>query len=39
LENGEYTAEITFETQRPDVPSENIVQMEPVSQSISFIKK
>lgn len=39
LENGEYTAEITFETQRPDVPSENIVQMEPVSQSISFTKK
>jgi hypothetical protein len=39
LQNGEYTAEITFETQRPDVPSENIVQMEPVSQSISFTKK
>jgi len=39
LENGEYTAEINFETQRPDVPTENIVQMEPVSQSISFTKK
>ncbi|WP_445665812.1 hypothetical protein [Fodinibius sp. AD559] len=39
LENGKYTAEITFETQRPDVPSENIIQMEPVSQSISFTKK
>ncbi len=39
FENGEYSAEITFETQRPDVPSENIVQMEPVSQSINFTKK
>ena len=39
LENGEYTAEITFETQRPDVPSDDIIQMEPVSQSISFTKK
>ncbi len=39
LENGEYTAEITFETQRSDVPSDNIIQMEPVSQSISFTKK
>ena len=33
-----YTAEITFETQRPDVPSDKIIQMEPVSRSISFTK-
>jgi len=39
LESGAYTAKITFETQRPDVPSEKIIQMEPVSQSISFTKK
>ena len=39
LEDGRYNAQITFETQRPDVPKENIVQMEPVSRSISFSKE
>lgn len=39
LEDGTYNAQITFETQRPDVPKEDIVQMEPVSRSITFTKE
>jgi len=39
LSGGDYTATITFKTQRPDVPSEDIVQMEPVTRSLSFTKE
>ncbi len=39
LEEGEYTAEISFESQRPDVARENIIQMEPVTNSISFSRE
>ncbi len=39
LEDGTYNAQITFETQRPDVPKEDIVQMEPVSRSITYTKE
>ena len=38
LEDGTYNAQITFETRRPDIPEEDIVQMEPVSRSISYTK-
>ena len=36
LEGGDYRAEITFRTQRPDVPRDKIIQMEPVTRSLSF---
>ena len=39
LENGTYNASVTFETRRPDVPKEDIVQMKPVSRSISYTKE
>lgn len=39
LDEGKYTAEISFESQRPDVARENIIQMEPVSNSISFSRE
>ncbi|GAA5521478.1 hypothetical protein LQ318_06985 [Aliifodinibius salicampi] len=39
LDEEEYTAEISFESQRPDVARENIIQMEPVSNSISFSRE
>jgi len=39
LEDGSYEAQITFETRRPDIPQEDIVQMEPVSRSISYTKE
>ena len=39
LEDGTYNITVTFETRRPDVPREDIVQMEPVSRSISYTKE
>lgn len=36
LPAGTYTAEVTFETQRSDVSSDNIVKMQPVSTSTEF---
>lgn len=39
LKDGTYNAKVTFETRRPDVASEDIVQMEPVSRSISYTKE
>lgn len=39
LADGTYDAEITFETERPDIATANIVQMEPVSRSISYTKE
>lgn len=39
LKDGTYEAQITFETRRPDIPQEDIVQMEPVSRSISYTKE
>lgn len=36
LTSGDYRAEITFETQRPDVSRDDIIQMEPVTRSLSF---
>lgn len=39
LKDGTYNASVTFETRRPDVAREDIVQMEPVSRSISYTKE
>ncbi|NGP76956.1 hypothetical protein G3570_09950 [Balneolaceae bacterium YR4-1] len=39
LNDGNYNATVTFKTQRPDVPNEDIVQMNPVSRSISYSKE
>lgn len=39
LEGGSYSASITFRSQRSDVPSEQIVQMDPVTKSISFTEE
>lgn len=39
LEDGTYNVTVTYETQRPDVAREDIVQMEPVSRSISYTKE
>lgn len=39
LKDGRYNAQLTLKTERPDVPKENIVQMEPVSRSISYTKE
>jgi len=39
LESGTYNAQITFKTERPDVSSQDIVQMEPVSRSITYTKE
>lgn len=39
LKDGMYNATVTFETRRPDVASEDIVQMNPVSRSISYTKE
>lgn len=39
LKDGTYNATVTFKTQRPDVPKEDIVQMNPVSRSISYTKE
>lgn len=39
LDEGKYTAEISFESQRPDVAREKIIQMEPVTNSISFSRE
>jgi hypothetical protein len=36
LGSGTYEATITFKTQRPDIPAKKLIQMDPVSQSISF---
>lgn len=36
LSSGTYTAEMRFETRRPDVSSEDLVQATPVSQSTTF---
>jgi hypothetical protein len=38
LEAGRYEVELTFETQRSDIASNEIVQMQPVSKRISFTK-
>lgn len=38
IEDGSYEATVTFKTQRPDVPSDNLIQMDPVSKSVSFTK-
>lgn len=39
LQNGSYSASITFRSQRSDVPSEQIVQMNPVTRSINFTEE
>lgn len=39
LDAGSYNATITFKTERPDVPKQDIVQMEPLSRSITFTKE
>lgn len=39
LESGTYDVQITFKTERPDVSQQKIVQMEPVSRSITFTKE
>ena len=39
LNDGNYNTTVTFKTQRPDVPKEDIVQMNPVSRSISYSKE
>ena len=36
LNSGNYTAEVRFETRRPDVSSSDLVQGEPVSQTVNF---
>lgn len=36
LESGEYTANITFKTERADIPQDDIVQAPPVSKQVNF---
>ena len=36
LPAGNYTAEVRFETRRPDISSDDIIQAEPVVESVSF---
>jgi len=36
LEPGTYTAKVTFKTQRPDIPQEQLVQAQPITQTTTF---
>lgn len=36
LAPGNYTAEVTFRTQRPDIPQDKLVQADPVSKTTTF---